>query len=131
MQTMHELDTALLQAMEAIEVLLAFPNCDIAELSRLRYLASRAVAARRQAVDLLINAAMSAGGGKADGARALRGGSLDMRMFYTNHVRAWPPARAVAEWSAYVAASHTLAETIRKQIRIERDLLYPDVQPVA
>jgi hypothetical protein len=54
-----------------------------------------------------------------------------MRMFYTDHVSAWPTSRAIAEWPAYIIASRKLAGAIRKQVQIERDLLYPDVQPVA
>ncbi len=127
---MHELDMTLLQAIGAIENLLAHSCCDIAELSRVRYQTARAVAARRRAVDLLVNAATAEGGAKADAAKSLRGGSLDMRMFYTDHISVWPTSRAVAEWPDYVIASRKLAEVIRTQVQIERDLLYPSVPPV-
>lgn len=127
---MHEIDMTLLQALGAIENLLALPCCDVADLSRVRYQTARAVAARRRAIDLLVNAAAAAGGAKAEVAKSLRGGNLDMRMFYTDHISAWPTPRAVAEWPAYVEASRTLAATIRKQVQIERELLYPDVPPV-
>jgi hypothetical protein len=131
MESMHDLDMTLLQAIGAIENLLALPCCDVAELSRVRYQTARAVAARRRATDLLVNAAMIEGGARAEAARSLRGGNLDMRMFYTDHVSAWPTSRAIAEWPAYIVASRKLAGAIRKQVQIERDLLYPDVQPVA
>lgn len=128
---MHELDMALLQAIGAIENLLALPCCDVADLSRVRYQTARAVAARRRAIDMLVNAAAAEGGAKAEVAKSLRGGNLDMRMFYTDHTIAWSTSRAIAEWPAYVVASRKLAGIIRKQIEIERELLYPDVPPVA
>lgn len=131
MENMHELDMTLLQAIGAIENLLAMPCCDVADLSRVRYQTARAVAARRRAIDLLVNAALIAGGAKAEVAKSLRGGNLDMRMFYTDHVSHWPTARAIAEWPAYVAASRKLADIIRTQVQIERELLYPDVPPAA
>lgn len=127
---MHELDMTLLQAIGAIENLLALPCVDVAALSRVRYQTARAVAARRRAIDLLVNAAMSEGGAKAEAARAVRGSNMDMRMFYTDHVSAWPTPRAIKQWPAYVAASRRLAEFIRNQVQRERDLLYPDVPPV-
>ncbi len=130
MQNMHELDMTLLQAIGAIENLLARPCCDVAELSRIRYQTARAVAARRRAVDELVNAALQTGGARAEVVRSLRGGNLDMRMFYTDHVSAWPTPTAVANWPAYVAASRKLAEHIRRQVQVERDLLYPGMPPV-
>lgn len=128
---MHELDSALFQAMGAIAELLALPTCDLAALSRVRYQVARAVATRRKAIDLLVNAAIQEGGAKGEAARGLRGGNLDMRMFYTDHVSTWPTSRAAAEWPAYVAASRKLGETIRRQVQIERALLYPDEPPIA
>ncbi|OAN60112.1 hypothetical protein A7X12_03265 [Sphingomonas sp. TDK1] len=130
MESMHEIDMTLLQAIGAIENLLALPSCDAACLSRARYQTARAVAARRRATDLLVNAALREGGASAEAARALRSSNLDMRMFYTDHTSAWPTARAIAEWPAYVAASRRLAAAIRKQVQAERDLLYPQVPPL-
>ncbi|WP_010545551.1 hypothetical protein [Sphingomonas elodea] len=127
---MHELDGTLLQALGEIEALLALPCCNVAELSRVRYQIARAVAARRKAIDLLVNASLLEGGARAEGAKSLPGGSLDMRMFYTDHISAWPTARAVENWPAYVVASRKLAGIIRKQVQIERDLLYPGTPPV-
>lgn len=127
---MHDLDRALLQAMGAIEALLARPCCDVAELSRIRYQTARAVAARRRAVDLLVNAAAAQGGAQGEKITALRGGSLDMRMFYTDHISAWPTPRAIAEWPEYVTASRKLGDIIRRQVQIERALLYPEAGPV-
>ena len=127
---MHELDTALLQAMQAIETLLSRPCCNVAELSRVRYQAARAVAARRQAVDRLVNAALREGGARAEVVQKLRGGSFETRMVYTDHVSAWPTTRAVANWPEYVAVSKKLGESIRRQIEVERALLYPGMPPV-
>lgn len=127
---MHELDMALLQAIGAIENLLALPSCNLAELSRVRYQTARAVAARRQAVDLLVNAAKQQGGGRSDVVESLRSGSFEMRMFYTDHVSAWPTTKALENWPAYVAASRKLAGLIRAQVQAERELLYPGMPPV-
>lgn len=125
MGNLHELDSTLLQAIGAIEALLALPCCDVAALSRIRYQTARAVAARRRAMDLLFNGAMAEGGARAVAVQSIRAGNLEMRMFYTDHTIAWPTARAVAEWPAYVAASRRLAAVIRRQVEVERALLYP------
>ncbi|UYY77983.1 hypothetical protein [Sphingomonas sp. R1] len=130
MENMHELDMALLQAIGAIENLLALPCCNLAELSRVRYQTARAVAARRQAVDQLVNAALQQGGARGEVVQSLRGSSFEMRMLYTDHISAWPTAKAVENWSTYVAASKKLGETIRRQVQVERDLLYPGMPPV-
>lgn len=127
---MHELDMTLLQAIGAIENLLALPSCALADLSRVRYQTARAVAARRQAVDRLVNAAMHDGGARAEVAQSLRSGSFEMRMLYTDHVSAWPTAKALQNWPAYVLASRKLAGVIRAQVQAERELLYPGMPPV-
>ena len=126
MGNLHELDRTLLQAIGAIEALLALPCCDVAELSRIRYQTARAVAARRRAMDLLFNGGAAEGGARAEAVQSVRAGNFEMRMFYTDHIIAWPTARAVAEWPAYVAASRKLAEVIRRQVEVERALLYPE-----
>lgn len=125
MQELHEIDSTLLQAIGAVDALLALPSCDGAQLSRLRYQAARAVAARRRAMDLVFNGAMAEGGARAEAVQSVRAGNLEMRMFFTDHTIAWPTARAVAEWPAYVAASRKLAAAIRRQVEVERALLYP------
>lgn len=127
MENIHELDGALLQAIAAIERLLALPCCNVAELSKVRYQASRAVAARRQAMDRIVNAAMQEGGARGEVVQKLRGGSFEVRMIYTDHVSAWPTSKAVANWPEYIAASRKLSESIRRQISVERELLYPAV----
>ncbi|WP_240610340.1 hypothetical protein [Sphingomonas pokkalii] len=127
---MHQLDMALLQAIGAIENLLALPSCELAALSWARYQTAKAVAARRRAIDHMVNAAMRDGGDQAEAARALRSGNLDMRMVYTDHVTAWPTARAIANWPDYVAASKRLAEMIRNQVQREREMLYPGLPPL-
>lgn len=130
MGNLHELDRTLLQAIGAIEALLALPCCDIAELSRIRYQTARAVAARRRAMDLLFNGATAEGGARADAVQAVRAGNLEMRMFYTDHTVAWPTTRAVAEWPDYVVASRKLAQILRRQIEVERAQFYPERPPV-
>jgi hypothetical protein len=125
MGNLHELDRTLLQAIGAIEALLALPCCDVAELSRIRYQTARAVAARRRAMDMLFNGATAEGGPRAEAVQSIRAGNFEMRLFYTDHTIAWPTARAVAEWPAYVSASHKLAAVIRRQVEMERALLYP------
>ncbi|WP_313534873.1 hypothetical protein [Sphingomonas sp.] len=131
MENLHELDTTLLQAITAIEALLAMPCCDVAELSRTRYQTARAVAARRRAMDLLFNAATTEGGARAEPVQAVRAGNLEMRMFYTDHTVAWPTTRAVAQWPDYVVASRKLAQVLRRQIEVERAQFYPDRPSVA
>ncbi|MGN7999970.1 hypothetical protein [Sphingomonas sp. 22176] len=130
MGNLHKLDRTLLQAIGAIEALLAMPCCDVAELSRLRYQTARAVAARRRAMDLLFNAATAEGGARAAAVQAVRAGNLQMRMFYTDHTVAWPTTRAVAEWPDYVVASRKLAQVLRRQIEIERVQFYPALPSV-
>ncbi len=130
MGNLHEHDRTLLQAIAAIEALLALPCCDVADLSRLRYKTARAVAARRRAMDMLFNAAAAEGGAQAEAVQSLRAGNLAMRMFYTDHTIAWPTARAVAEWPTYVTASYKLADVIRRQVALERAQLYPEHPPV-
>jgi len=130
MENLHALDETLLQAIGAIEALLALPSCDVAELSRIRYRTARAVAARRRAMDELFNAAAAEGGARAEAVKALRAGNFEMRMFYSDHTIAWPTARAVAEWPAYVVASRKLASVIRQQVAVERAALYPELRQI-
>lgn len=131
MEKMHELDTALLQAMGAIETVMARPSADFELLSRVRYQTAQAVAARRRAIDRIVEDALAEGGSRAEMARALRDGGVEMRMVYSNHVTSWPLSRAMAEWPAYLAASKRLGEAMRRQIEIERTQLYPDLPPIA
>ncbi|MHA6720476.1 hypothetical protein ACX40Y_13635 [Sphingomonas sp. RS6] len=127
MGDLESLDSQLLQAIGAIETLMARDTCDVATLSQLRYKTAQVIAARRPAIDALFNAAMAAGGERREAALALRSGNLDVRMQYSDHVGAWPIGRAARDLPGYLAAANQLSAAIRAQMDAERSALYPNL----
>lgn len=130
MEDLLALDNRLVQAMDAIETLMAGDEWDFAALSRLRYQTARIVVERRPVVDALFSAALAAGGELSAAARSLRASNLNVRMQYSDYVSAWPIGRAAQDRAGFFAASQRLGILVRAQMEIERTSLYPALAKV-
>jgi hypothetical protein len=123
LQTLHE---QLLGMLDELETLCANPDPNESALASLRYRLTRTSGARRKlveshCVELLLALP------KAEGAaiRALRESNIAAMTSSSDHIGTWSLRQVVKDWSGYCAASRHVRQSMREQIALEKDTLYP------
>lgn len=119
----------LLAALDALEVLTAEPEPDLALLASTRLKLSKASGQRRRIIDAACN--LLAETASADDARKLRGlreinaAQLEAS---TTHIGAWGLPQVAADWPGYVRASAAMRQSLRDLVAADRETLYPLLQ---
>lgn len=123
LETLHE---ELLEMLDALEFLCANPTPDETALAGLRYRLTRTSGARRKLVEsLCVTLQMTLPKAEIAPIRALRDANIAAMTFSSDHIGTWSLRQVMKDWSGYCAASKQVRQTMREQIALERDTLYP------
>lgn len=115
----------LLSALDALDVLTAEPEPDLALLASARLKMSKASGQRRRIVDAACN--VLADSLSPEDARLLRGlreinaAQLEAS---TSHIGAWGLPQVTADWPGYVRASAPMRQSLRDLVEADRNTLY-------
>lgn len=116
----------LLAALDALDVLTAQPEPDLAGLAAARLKMSKASGQRRRVVDaacnLLVETASADDARKLRGLREINAAQLEAS---TSHIGAWGLPQVTADWPGYVRASAPMRQSLRDLIEADRETLYP------
>lgn len=116
----------LLAALDALDLLTAEPEPDLAGLAAARLKLGKASGQRRRIVDaacnLLVETVSPDEGRKLRGLREINAAQLEAS---TTHIGTWGLPQLTADWPGYCRASAPMRQSLRELVEADRETLYP------
>ena len=128
---LRQAHSALLDAIAELEAITHEPAPDSERFTAVRWRLSRASLTRRMLWTRILGHLLPrVGEAAADELRQLQDADIDLLRTSIRHVSKWTTQGALADWTAYCAASRTMRGRMAAGIEAEKQLLYPMLEAV-
>ncbi len=123
---LRQAHTNLLLAIDKLDRILSGPPLPEDELAEARWTVSSASLSRRLLWGrILARLAPTVSGSSEADIRMIQESDIQLVKATVNHIAAWKPSAAIANWRVYVAAERRLLEKIIGIVALEQSMLYP------